>query len=218
MLLDKTFLSSTYDSIAWIPSYGFWMACQDMTRAYQELHTWLQVLQSQTPERRGRKWILKSPHHLMGGLNGLLTVFPQARAIMTHRRIEDVIPSYCSMCAAMSTADSAQFDPKLLGPYWTKRFADALRGLMAARTPENAHRFIDVKYDALMEDPVAAARGIVEALGLPFGAADDAAMRDWFAANGRESRPPHVYAAEDYGLSEAQIGRDFAFYTEAFGL
>jgi hypothetical protein len=218
MLLDKTFLSSTYDSIAWIPSYGFWMAGQDMTRAYQELHTWLQVLQSQTPHRRAQKWILKSPHHLMGGLQGLLDVFPEARAIMTHRRIEDVIASYCSMCAAMSSADSSQFNPALLGPYWTKRFSDALRGLQAARTPANAHRFIDVKYDALMDDPIIATEGIFGALGLEYQPADEAAMRAWFAANGRENRPPHRYAAEDFGLSAAQIHKDFAFYTEAFGL
>jgi len=218
MLLDKTFLSSTYDSIAWIPSYGFWMAAHDMTRAYEELRLWLQVLQSQTPERRGRKWILKSPHHLMGGLGGLLKVFPEARAIMTHRRMEEVIPSYCSMCAAMSSGDSDAFDPGKLGAYWTKRFADALRGLMAARTAATAHRFIDMRYDDLMADPVAATQGIFEGLGLAFQPADGAAMRDWFAANGRENRPPHKYAAEHFGLSAAQIRQDFAFYTDAFGL
>ena len=218
MLLDKTFLSSTYDSIAWVPSYGFWMAQQDMTRAYQELRVWLQVLQSQSPWRRGRKWILKSPHHLIGGLQGFLDVFPEARGIMTHRRVEEVIPSYCSMCAAMTAGDAATFDATALGPYWTKRFADAMHGLIAARKTAAPGRFIDIHYTAAMEDPVREAEHVMQALGLEVTKADRDAMNAWLAANGREARPPHIYTPEQFGLEPAKLAEQFRFYTEAFGL
>jgi hypothetical protein len=218
MLLDKTFLSSTYDSIAWIPSYGFWMAAQDMTRAYQELRVWLQVLQSQSPWRRGRKWILKSPHHLIGGLHGFLEVFPEARAIMTHRRVEDVIPSYCSMCAAMTAGDTSEFDPAQLGPYWTRRFSNAMHTLIETRRHAAPGRFIDVKYSDAMEDPVATAGTVMESLGLAFTAADRDAMSAWLAANGREARPPHIYNPEQFGLHQAELAEAFRFYTEAFNL
>jgi hypothetical protein len=218
MLLDKTFLSSTYDSIAWVPDYGFWMAQQDMTRAYQELRVWLQVLQSQSPWRRQQKWILKSPHHLIGGLQGFLDVFPEARGIMTHRRVEEVIPSYCSMCASMTAGDTVTFDQTKLGPYWVKRFSDAMHGLIAARRQQPAGRFIDVRYSAAMEDPVREARHVMEALGLEFTPADDVALNAWLAANGREARPPHIYTPEEFGLDTAQLARDFRFYTEAFEL
>ncbi|MEJ0048933.1 MAG: sulfotransferase [Rhodospirillales bacterium] len=218
MLLDKTFLSSTYDSIAWVPSYGFWMAQQDMTRAYQELRVWLQVLQSQSPWRRGQKWILKSPHHLIGGLQGFLDVFPEARGIMTHRRVEEVIPSYCSMCASMTAGDCLAFDAMQLGPYWVKRFSDAMHGLIAARAQQPPGRFIDVSYSAAMEDPVGEACYVMEALGLDFTPADDAAMNAWLAANGREARPPHIYTPQEFGLDPARLAEEFRFYSEAFGL
>jgi Sulfotransferase family len=218
MLLDKTFLSSTYDSIAWVPTYGFWMAQQDMTRAYQELRVWLQVLQSQSPARRKQKWILKSPHHLIGGLQGFLDVFPEARGIMTHRRVEEVIPSYCSMCASMTAGDAVSFDPLQLGPYWVTRFRDAMQGLIAARQQQPVGRFIDVRYSAAMEDPVREARDVMEALGLEFTPSDDAALNAWLAANGREARPPHIYTPEEFGLDATELAQEFRFYTEAFGL
>jgi len=218
MLLDKTFLSSTYDSIAWVPQYGFWMAQQDMTRAYQELRVWLQVLQSQSLSRRKQKWILKSPHHLIGGLQGFLDVFPEARGIMTHRRVEEVIPSYCSMCASMTAGDARSFEARQLGPYWVQRFRDAMHGLIAARQRQPEGRFIDVSYSAAMEDPVREARQVMEALGLEFTPADDAALNAWLAANGREARPPHIYTPEEFGLDAAELAQEFRFYTEAFAL
>ena len=189
-----------------------------MTSAYQELRVWLQVLQSQSPWRSGRPWILKSPHHLIGGLQGCLDVFPDARGIMTHRRVEEVIPSYCSMCASRTAGETAGFDATQLGPYWTKRFADAMHGLIEARRTAAPGRFIDVRYSDAMDDPVRAARGVMEALGLEFTPADDAAMNVWLAANGREARPPHIYSPEQYGLHADELAGQFRFYTEAFNL
>ncbi|MBP7615600.1 MAG: sulfotransferase, partial [Steroidobacteraceae bacterium] len=76
ILLDRTFLSSTYDSMMPIPGYGVWQADQDHEPAYRDLVLWMKALQFQSPWRRGRRWVLKTPHHLLGGMNGLLKVFP----------------------------------------------------------------------------------------------------------------------------------------------
>jgi hypothetical protein len=216
LLLDKTFLSSTYDSIMNVPSYGVWMTEQDHVPAYRELRIWLQILQDQSPWRRGRKWILKTPHHLMGGLEGFLTVFPQAKAIMTHRAVEELIPSYCSMCASITAPHSDTFDPKASGPYWSGRFARAMNRLIAAREGEHSGRFIDVNYADLLTQPLGQARKVFKALGLDFTDADAAAMGAWLAANDREDRPAHRYGPEEFGLSAEGMAKDFAFYRQAF--
>ncbi len=218
LLLDRTFLSSTYDSIMQIPSYGLWMAAQDHRQAYEELKVWLQILQSQSPARRGRSWILKTPHHLMGGLKALLTVFPEAKAIMTHRRIEDVIPSYCSMCAAIGGSYAAHYDLAAEGPYWTRRFSDALHTLIAIREGPMRDRFIDVRYDELTADPLATARSVFARLGLAFTESDARTMTAWLAANRREKRPQHRYAPRTFGLREDSMAADFAFYRNTFEL
>ena len=137
---------------------------------------------------------------------------------MTHRRVEEVIPSYCSMCAAMTAGDADNFDATALGPYWTKRFVDAMHGLIAARAKAAPGRFIDIHYTAAMEDPVRESVHVMEQLGLDVTQADRDAMNAWLAANGREARPPHIYTPEQFGLNPATLAEPFRFYTEAFGL
>lgn len=216
ILLDKTFLSSTYDSMAYLPTYGVWMAAADKTRSYQELRTWLQVIQWQSPWRRGRRWILKSPHHLLGGLAGPLSVFPQAKVIMTHRPVAKTLPSYCSMCLSMIQGAAEGIDARAIGAHWQGRFETALRQMLAVRETRPASGFIDVAYPDLVADPVAEASRVIESLGVAVGEGDRRVLSEWLAANGREARPPHAYAPEDFGLSQAALDERFAFYEERF--
>ena len=216
ILLDKSFLSTTYDSMLHVPGYGFWQAEQDHEPAYRELKIWLQVIQSQTPERRGQRWILKTPHHLLGGLSGLLAVFPEARLIMTHRDVAQVLPSYCSMCESMTVAQSGGYRREQQGAHWSRRFADGLRRLMAARATLPADRFIDVQYQDTVTDPVGTGVRVLAALGVAATPADIAAMQACVAGNVRENRPVHRYAAADFGIDAAQVAQDFAFYTALY--
>jgi len=216
LLLDKSFLSTTYDSMLNVPGYGFWQAEQDHERAYRELKIWLQVIQSQTPERRGQRWILKTPHHLLGGMSGLLAVFPEAKLIMTHRDVAQVLPSYCSMCESMTVAQSGAYVRDRQGAHWSRRFADGLRRLMAVRATLPADRFIDVDYRDTVSDPVGTGSRVLAAMGVVPSPADIAAMQACVAGNAREKRPVHRYAAADFGLDDAQIARDFAFYTQEY--
>ena len=212
ILLDKSFLSSTYDSMLYIPSYGFWMPEQDHIKAYEELKVWLQILQDKTPWRRGRKWILKSPHHLIGGLDGFLKVFPDAKAIMTHRMIEEVLPSYCSMCASLAAPNSPALDAAKFGPFWLRRFSEAMERLEIVRTFEQPERFIDVRYEDLIADPIGEGARVRKALGVTPTEEDLAAMQEWYAANGRGARPPHHYVADNFGLTPEVMQKTFRNY------
>ena len=116
----------------------------------------------------------------------------------------------------MMVAHTRDLDPKAMGPHWSRRFQDSMRNLIKARETEPASRFIDIRYRDLVKDPIAQALHAMRLMGLTPTAADEAAMAAWLARNGRETRPPHTYAAEDFGLSEAQMDRDFAFYTDAY--
>jgi hypothetical protein len=216
ILLDKSFLSTTYDSMLNVPSYGFWQADQDHEMAYRELKIWLQVIQSQTPERRGKRWILKTPHHLLGGMSGLLKVFPEAKLIMTHRDVAQVVPSYCSMCESMTVSQSGGYRREVQGAYWSKRFATGMAWFMALRAELPAERFIDVQYLETVTDPVGTGKRVMAAMGMMPTPADIAAMEACVAGNVRESRPAHRYSAADFGLDNAGIARDFAFYADAF--
>lgn len=216
VLLEMGFLTTVYDSMMHIPSYGHWQAAQDQTRAYEELKLWLQVLQSQSPERRGRKWILKSPHHILGGLTGLLNVFPESKLIMTHRDVLQVLPSYCSMCASMTGRTSTTYKKEEQGAYWAQRFATGLKSFMDMREHLPSDKVLDVQFSDTVNKPVEVAKRCLAAMGLEVTSDDLKAFDDCLECNRREKRPSHKYVAGDFGLTEKQIKEDFAFYTDVW--
>ncbi len=218
VLLDRTFLSTTYDSMMPIHDYGHWQATQDHEPAFRDLYKFMQAIQHQRVARgeARRPWVFKTPHHLLGGIEGLLKVWPGTKLVMTHRDVKDVIPSYCSMCASLSINSSTSYRKETQGAHWSKRFATGLERFEAirARLPEG--QVVDVRYQDTVSDPIGTTERIMTALGLGFDEADRAAMEQCVADNAREGRPRHKYSADEFGLTPEGIAQDFAFYHQKY--
>ena len=214
VLLDRTFLSTTYDSMMPIHAYGHWQATQDHGAAIQDLVRFMQVIQHQRAARGELRqpWVFKTPHYLMGALGGLLSVFPDVKLVMTHRDVGQVLPSYCSMCASLSVNSSTSYRKEEQGAHWTKRFKDGLERLETIREALPPGQIVDVRYDDTVNNPLGTGERIMAALGLSFDAEDRAAMKACIAANARETRPNHKYSAVDFGLTPQGIAADFADY------
>ena len=214
VLLDRTFLSTTYDSMMPIHAYGHWQAEQDHAPAIRDLVRFMQAIQHQRVQRGEvrRPWVFKTPHYLMGALSGLLSVFPDVKLVMTHRDVGQVLPSYCSMCASLSVNSSTTYRKEEQGAHWTQRFSDGLARLEEIRATLPPGQIIDVRYDETVSDPLGTGERIMDALGLGFGEEDRAAMSASIAANAREARPKHKYSAADFGLTPEGIAADFADY------
>lgn len=209
ILLDRTFTSMSYDSFYQVPTYGLWLREFDQTPAYRELREWLQVLQWQNPARRGRPWVLKSPHHLTA-VDTVLDTFPGCKIVMTHRSPTKAVPSYASMVSSICGQYSDDVDPVAIGRYWRDRFVTTLREFTAVRA-RRPDRFVDVRFQDVVTDPVAEATRVMYELGLP---ADRDAFEAYMARNRSQRHGSHTYTAEDFGLSEAELEKDFAFYKE----
>lgn len=212
ILLDRTFVSMSFDSFYAIPSYGAWLRTTDQAPAYRELREWLQVLQWQDPLRHGQPWVLKSPHHLTAAAT-VLDAFPGCRIVMTHRSPVDAVPSYASMVASIAAQYSDHVDRTALGRYWSARFAATLRGFAEVRAAR-PERFVDVRYDAMVADPAGQACRVLGELGLPH---DAAALESYLDRNRTQRHGGgHAYTPADFGLSARGLARDFAFYTEVY--
>jgi hypothetical protein len=210
IVLDRTFTSMSFDSFYQVPMYGTWLREFDQTPAYRELREWLQVLQWQDPTRRGRPWVLKSPHHLTA-VDTVLDMFADCKIVMTHRAPTKAVPSYASMVSAISGQYSDDVDPIAIGRYWRDRFVTTLREFQDVRA-KRPDRFVDVQFKDMLADPVGEATRVTAALGLP---ADTDAFEAYMARNRSERHgSSHTYTAEDFGLSEAELEQDFAFYQE----
>jgi hypothetical protein len=217
MLIDRTPLCIMFSHYFNVPSYMPWLMRQDHSKAYEELKTWFKILQYEKPERRGRPWLLKSPHHLLsGGLRTMLDTFPDAKAIMTHRTLESVLISYCSLQRLTIAKYSDSLDPKNLGREAIGAFRNAIDNLFTVRKAYPRERFIDVQYRDTVSQPLDVYRDTMHAMGLEPTEKDEHAARAWMAANGREKHPPHHYKPEDYGVTREDVAREFADYHEQF--
>jgi hypothetical protein len=217
MLIDRTPLSIMFSHYYNVPSYMPWLMRQDHSKAYEELKTWFKILQYEKPERRGRRWLLKSPHHLLsGGLRTMLETFPDAKAIMTHRTLESVLISYCSLQRLTISKYSNSLDPKKLGREAIGAFRGAIDNLIAVRKSYPRERFIDVQYRDTVSQPLDVYGDTMRAMRLEPSESDERAARDWMTKNGREKHPPHHYKADDYGVTREDIAREFADYHEQF--
>lgn len=218
VLLDRTFLSTTYDSMMPIHAYGYWQAQQDHEPAIRDLRRFMQVIQHQRVQRgeERRPWVFKTPHYVMGALAGLLKVWPDVKLVMTHRHVGEVLPSYCSMCASLSVGSSTTYRKELQGAHWTRRFRDGLERLEAIRATLPAEQVIDVRFEDTVANPLAVAERLMAALGFDSNAGDRAAFQQAIAENTREARPRHKYSVADFGLTPEAIARDFAFYHERY--
>jgi hypothetical protein len=218
VLGDRGFLSYMYSCQFNIPSYHAWMAAQDETRAYQELKLWLQVLQYQSPQSAGRKWLLKSVHHFIGrNLRTMFRTFPDATAILTHRRMDEVIPSLCSVQSMhLRQSNASSFDQREMGRRLIAQYLPAFEDMMAVRREMPKDRFVDIHYRSLLADPIGQFRHALQGIGLDVTAQDIEEARTWMAANGRDTHPRHQYSAEEFGVTQEELRNTFKFYHDAF--
>lgn len=215
-LIEQSFVSNIPESMLYVPSYGEWLLKADQTAAYGELTEWLKILQWQNPARAGQKWVLKSPHHLTA-VQTVLDTFPNAVIAMTHRRIEHVMGSWYSMVASLTGGNTDTDFASRQAAHWTQRLERNLVDMFAARE-QAEDRFVDIHYRRLLEKPLACARDVFSSAGIPVDSADEAAWSGWLESNKRDNRPSHKYDVADFGISTADLQRDFAFYSDRFSV
>lgn len=211
MLSEHSFMSA-FNAYAHVPGYMRWLDQQDQTPMYRYLRRGLQFLQWQKRQRgvTAERWVLKAPHHLLR-MHLLLEVFLGARVILTHRDPLQSIPSIASFIHTLWSIYSAQADPVSAGHEWSAIMQRALAHTMQVRE-QAASQFLDVRFQDTVKRPMEVVREIYAFLGLDLPSAVDQAMRGWLTQDENSHQGGHDYTLEEFGLSDAQIRRDFASY------
>ncbi|MGE8150189.1 sulfotransferase family protein [Pseudomonas vancouverensis] len=213
MLMEHSFLCAM-DSYVDVPAYTEWLDRQDQTQVYRYLKKTLQFLQWQQARRGiapGRRWLLKSPQHLHT-LELLFEVFPRAQVVLTHREPGKTIPSLASFIHTLWQLYSDHADPARVGEQWNSRMARALQHTMTVRESMPVGRFLDVRFEDTVADPLGVVERIYRFSAMELSDEVRDSMRRWLADNGREKRAQHSYNAELFGLDAARLERDYAEY------
>jgi len=192
-----------------------WYLTHDQTSSYQYLRKVIQVL---TWLRGPNRWVLKSPGHLEQ-LGPLMTAFPDATVVMTHRDPLAVIASCVTMNAYIDRLRRLKVNPAEVANYWVDRIERLLRACVRDRDLLPADRSIDVRFGDFMADQMGAVRRIYAMAGLDMTPAAEAAMEAYLEAHRRDRHGQLEYhIEEDFGLDPATLRERFAFYNERFGI
>jgi len=206
-LLRQSMRSISYECLAHLPGYSAWLHGQDWTAAYQRHRRNLQLIGLNDA---GQRWVLKNPSHLFA-LDALLTVYPDALVIQTHRDPRTAIASVCSLAAQATDGWSGTFRGAVLGRDQLGLWARGLDCFTAARARYDPAQFCDVQYETFTADPVGTAAAIYHHFGLPLAPAAEHAMRALHAAStAGGARPAHHYTLADFGLTPADVDASFA--------
>jgi hypothetical protein len=201
-LLRQTGKSNSYESLANVPRYTEWLAKQDWTDAYARHKQNLQLIGLNDTDKR---WVLKNPSH-MTALDALMTVYPDALVVYTHRDPVTCIASSCSLSAETTAGHSTTFVGETIGRTQLDLWSRAYHAFHEARPKYDQAQFVDVAFGDLVKDPLGVTRSIYERFDLPWTPEVQAAIEE-IDRESKEgaAKPSHSYSLSDYGLTERQV-------------
>jgi len=213
LLQEYSLLSQVPEAMLHVPSYAEWLSKQDMHGSYAYLKVLLQILQWQDPRRR---WVLKTPAHLEH-LDTLLDVFPDALIVQTHRDPLRTTASFSSMLAHGHSVFSEHVDAREVARHWLTRNADMVNRALDVRE-QRPEVFLDVRYEDLVDDPMAQVERIYAAVGFELTEEVRARMEEHRKGHAQHSHGVHRYSLEEFGLSEGEVNDAYARDRAAFAL
>ena len=215
-IIAQTMLGPQFNVIFNVPSYQDWVDAQSHAPAYRYHRHFLEHLQSRHMKDR---WVLKSPVHLRS-LDALLTEYPDARIIFTHRDPAKTAPSLASLIYVIRGLASDSVDPFAVGRQQSDWWADSLDAAMLARAKhsDKADQFMDVQFEEVVADPVAVLGRAYQRFDIPWLAETEASMRAFLANNPRGKHGSHSYEIEDFGMTLGQIRERYQRYCSAYDI
>src|SRR5438034_10485600 len=177
-LMTPTFMSDQFDAMYYVPSYRAWFFQQDLRPAYEYHRRFLQHLQFR---RAARRWILKAPTHMFA-MPALLSVYPDALVVQTHRTPVDAMASVSSLVTILRSAFSDAVDPVTLCCEAIDYWSDTIEKFLPERDRLADNRICDIKYDEIRCDPISAVRRIYEYFGWSLSREAEQRMRSLVAS------------------------------------
>ena len=163
-LMALSFASHIFQSFAQVPTYSAWLvekADLQSTLSYQRRV--MKLLQWGEPTR---PWRLKCPSHVLW-LEQLAAVFPDAKYVMTHRDLTDVILSVAELYADIIGAFTDEMDPPYIGQLNVEHWSLGMDRALAFRAAGADDLFYDIDFRAMQADPIGEVKGLYAWLGGP---------------------------------------------------
>jgi hypothetical protein len=213
-LMTPTFLSDQFDAMYYVPSYRAWFFRQDLRPVYEYHRRFLQHLQFR---QAGRRWILKAPTHMFA-MPALLSVYPDALFVQTHRTPVDAMASVSSLVTILRSAFSDAVDPFIVCREAIDYWSETMEKFLSERERLAGNRICDIQYDEIRREPIGAVRRIYEYFGWALSHEAERRMRVLVASQTDRQSANHRYDLSQFGSSAGEVLSVFATYCQRFGL
>jgi hypothetical protein len=202
------------ESIAFVPSYGEWLANADMAPTYALHKMALQAFQHAQPTER---WVLKSPQHLWH-LQALLDAYPDARVVWIHRDPAAVVTSLASLNNAMQLPFARRHDPVRVAEYWSAKIVDGIAKASAFDAARGDGWCYHVHYDDLLADPAASLEKIYRRFGDTLSSLQRRRITAWLQYRPQNAFGRHVYDPRDFGWTRQSLQARYLDYRQRYGI
>ena len=209
-VMNHDFKAMQWEASAPLPAYTEFLYSCDMTSAYTFHRRYLQVLQSGGPG----PWALKAPSHALW-IPTLLSVYPDARLIWTHRDPCTAVASLCSLVANAHRRNCAEADIDHIRNFVPVGIEEHVRRPMAL-LDQIGDRIHHVRYAGFVGREIETMRGLYEWMGDELTPEVESRMEQWLAERRQANLGEHRYSLEDFGLTRAELKPRFEDYVEHF--
>lgn len=210
--LESSFTFPSFHSSARVDSYDNWLSDRKQNVTYSYYRTCLQTLQF---GHEANRWVLKCPWHLYA-LDALLSTFPDALIIQTHRDPVEVIASMASLTATARSIFSNRVDPVEVGRQCVGDWQTFLKRGLGVRSAATGTRFVDVFYEDLVRHPLNTMRSVYGSLDWAFDEGLEQQLAAKVSKMSQKKRGIHKYNLEQFGLDSSAVRSAFEFYYDAF--
>jgi len=194
--------------------YAHDMLDWDMTESYEFHKLQLKILNAQ---KSAKRWVLKCPWHIWN-MDALMTVYPDAQIIFTHRDIAKALASHCSLSAKMASKLKRSLDVKELGSFWLEYARIGLDRAMKSRGKIPESQLYDVRLKDMMASPMTVLRDIYSHFDLEFTEETAGLLEARIAEKPTSQEGEHEYSIDEFGLTNEQVRETLKTYNERFGV
>jgi hypothetical protein len=212
-LLAQSFTDDGFEVTATVPSYSAWYEEADLTGAYVRHRKLVQLIGADDP----RPWLLKYPVH-MRHLDVLLSIYPDACIVWTHRDPSRVLRSYASLVAGFRALYEEGADRRNIARTQLEIWAAGAERAIAVRRQCDPAQFYDLHLADFVADPVGSVERIYRHFGCALSDEGRRRLAAWQADNPEAKHGRHEYAGEDLGLGDDEIRERFSGYMEYFDM
>ena len=212
--MEQAYAAAGFHNLLNVPAFfSHLVDSVDLSDAYRVHKRQLQLLQWRLPAQR---WALKYPNHVLA-MPEILTVYPDARFVMTHRDPVQTLASISKLTLTLRGMRTEEPpDPHEIGRQMLEFVQRHIDRILAFDDSPLSERVTHVDYYRLQPDPVSVMREVHASLEIDTPTSLEHAIRQWHRENPKGARGANPYALETFGLDADTVAEQFAPYMQRF--